>query len=120
MPCPLKILIIEDDMMVALNVAESVAAAGFEVVGVAAEAEDGLWLAEQRRPDIAIVDVKLRGEIDGLTVGRELATNYNVSVIFATACDDAVVRQGLEIARSILPKPYTSEDIIAELKLVAA
>lgn len=117
---PLKVLIIEDDMIVALNVAESVATAGFEVAGIAADAEDGLWLAEQRRPDIAIVDVKLRGEIDGLTVGRELVANYNVAVIFATACEDDVVRQGLEIARSILPKPYSSDDVVAELKLIAA
>lgn len=117
---PLKVLIIEDEAIVALNVAESVAAAGFEVAGIAADAEEGLRLAEQQHPDIAIVDVKLRGEIDGLTVGRELATNYNASVIFATACEDAVVRQGLEIARSILPKPYTVADVVAELRLIAA
>jgi len=61
-----KVLILEDDVLVAWSLREVLSLTGYEVTGIAATVNDALCLAENTRPDLAVVDVRLAGNRDGI------------------------------------------------------
>lgn len=79
-----KVLIVEDEMLVAADLEASLEELGFEPVGVAADRESALRLAANR-PDVALVDVNLLDGPTGPEIGRMLARDFDVAVVFVTA-----------------------------------
>ena len=61
-----KILVAEDDVLIALSLQQTLSRFGFEVVGIAAAVSDALCLAQNTRPDLAIFDIQLAGKRDGI------------------------------------------------------
>lgn len=108
-------LIIEDEAMIALALAMSVRQAGLDLIGIADNAETALALAEARSPHVALVDVKLNGPIDGMTVGRELARRFHTAIIFTTVYQDRVLKEGRDVAFGLLTKPFASDQVVQEL-----
>jgi len=88
----LRLIIVEDDALVVLGMALVLEELGCEVCGVAANAQDGIELAELHRPDLALVDVALAGGSCGLEATREISGRLGISVIVCSAhasADDA-------------------------------
>lgn len=79
-----KVLIVEDEFLVALNLKHTLSVLGFETVGIAPDLKTAYALAEQR-PDFALVDVNLRDGATGPEIGVQLAQKYGASVLFVTA-----------------------------------
>jgi two-component system, response regulator PdtaR len=111
-----RILICEDDRLIAMGWAAMLADEGYTVVGPAHSAEKALKMAYQHLPSLALVDIDLGGTIDGISVAAELAP-LNVPVIFITADYKKVAVEGRELAADILIKPVTHSTV---LHLVAA
>jgi len=86
------ILIIEDEAIIALDIARMVKNNGFDVAGVASEAGRALVIAETKRPSLALVDIKLKGDIDGIEVAKILKERFSIPVVFITAYSDESVR----------------------------
>ncbi|HET8729265.1 MAG TPA: response regulator [Alphaproteobacteria bacterium] len=107
-----KILIVEDDPLIAAHLETIIERGRRHGVGVAADAETALVLAERTLPAVAIVDVRLKGGIDGLTVGRELLERYGTSLVFVTAHLDQAVRHFPERGVFFVGKPFTDNDIL--------
>src|SRR5271165_1458094 len=80
----LSVLIVEDEPLVAAHQAALMADAGYNVLGSAPDAEAALEAADRDPPDIAIIDVTLVGNIDGITVGRELRRRHGTAIVFVT------------------------------------
>src|SRR5262249_49125863 len=76
-----KILIVEDELVIALDMADQLRDAGFEVVGYAASVDGAVSIAKFAKPDVAIVDIHLHGELDGIE-GAKLLRRAGVKVIF--------------------------------------
>ena len=113
----LRVLIVEDDPLIALDSEQCLVAAGFEVCGVASSQEDALRLAEILRPELAIVDISLSPG-DGRVVAKALCTTYDTAVLFATGqCDEVAGMRGTG-AMACLPKPYSSHLVPAALDAV--
>jgi len=110
-----RILIVEDEYLVALEMAAALGEAGFAVAGIAASAEEALRLARAVRPDLAIMDVTLAGPRDGASAARELFEQHGVRSIMATARHDAPTRAraGAEAPLGWLAKPFTSDALVA-------
>ena len=87
-----KVLIVEDDSLIALSMREILALVGFEVAGVAATVSDALILAENTRPDLAIFDVRLAGRRDGIEGAMLLRGIMEIPVLFLTAQGDEGTR----------------------------
>jgi len=81
-----KILIVEDELVIALDMADQLRDAGFEVVGYAASVDGAVSIAKFAKPDVAIVDIHLHGELDGIE-GAKLLRRAGVKVIFSSAWD---------------------------------
>jgi len=102
-----RVLIVEDDILIALDVEQSLLEAGFDVCGVASSEAEALELAERLRPDMAVVDITL-GPGDGRVVARTLSGAYATKVLFATGqCDEVEGLKGTG-AIACLPKPYAA------------
>ena len=83
-----RLLIVEDDFLVALELEHQLRAAGFDITGVAATAAEAIEWAGADRPDLAIMDIRLAGPSDGIEAAFELHMRYGIRSIFASAHAD--------------------------------
>lgn len=96
-------MLVEDENIVAMNIRFSLQALGYQVAGQAASAEDAVRKAIELRPDLILMDIKLRGTVDGISAAQEISTTLDVPFIFLTAFAD---EKTLERARQIGPYGY--------------
>jgi len=108
------ILIVEDDYLIAMQAESALLDAGFDVIGVAAAADEALALARGRKPAIAIVDIRVAGQRDGIDAAGDLFRELGVRSVFATAHDDQQTRARAEPFAPLgwLTKPYTMASLI--------
>lgn len=115
-----RILIVEDDALQAESLRASLTNAGFVVVGIADSCASALSIAGQTQADLALVDVKLTGSIDGITTGQQLSEEYGIPVVFLTAFLDDAVQQGRPFAKGFLNKPYSPDDVVFTIRRALA
>jgi PAS domain S-box-containing protein len=96
-----RVLIVEDESLVALDLAHSLTDIGFDVIGTVANGDDALRLAAENRPDMVLVDIRIQGEQDGIETANALRAHYQVPVVYLTAHAD---ERTLE--RAIRTEPY--------------
>lgn len=109
---PARILIVEDEALVAMELRFVLEDLGHEVVGTAADSATALTLARETDIDLALVDIHLSDGPTGVTIGRELAVDHKVAVLFMTA-NPGMVRNGVAGAIGVLSKP-TDERIVQD------
>jgi PAS domain S-box-containing protein len=114
-----KLLIVEDEPIVALDLQQEVEQLGCEVVGLAESADEALVAAELCRPDLALMDVRIVGSMDGIQTARLLRTAYQVPVIFLTSYSDesTIGRAEKEMPYGYLTKPFKSRELKATLRV---
>jgi len=111
---PARVLIVEDDFLIAMQTEVALTAAGFEIVGPATTAEEAVDLAREAQPWLAVMDIRLASSRDGIDAARELYEGFAIRCIFATAHDDAHTRGRAEPYAPLgwLPKPYTMASLV--------
>lgn len=114
---PKTILIVEDEIFVALEIEEIVQEAGFVVGAIAADREAALAAAEDC--DIALVDLNLRDGPTGPGIGMELAARHGLRVIYVTA-NPGQIGDASAAALGVISKPFRPQSIAAALRLAAA
>jgi len=112
---PPRLLIVEDDFLVALAAEAALRDAGFEITGVVGSAEEAIARATAQRPSLVIMDVRLSGRRDGIEAAIELFRDHGIPCIFATAHADAAARERAAPAkaRGWLQKPYVMPELVA-------
>jgi two-component system, response regulator PdtaR len=113
-----RILIVEDDFLVACDAEGALIGAGFEVVGVAGSADEALELARAQNPTLALVDVRLHGERDGIHAATDLLVNFGIRSIFATAHYDQSTLDRAKAAKPLgwLEKPYSMFALVSAVR----
>lgn len=109
-----KVLIVEDQALLAMELEHVLTESGHVVVGCAAEADVALALAEQDRPQVALVDVNLRDGLTGPQIARQLIERYDAAVIFVTANPEQIP-DGFSGAIGVVTKPFdcqTLKDVV--------
>ncbi len=86
----IKVLIVEDEIIVAKHIEDSLLSLGYTVTGIVSSGEDAIGHAAEFRPDIALMDIMLEGETDGIKAAEIIRKRYNTPVIFLTAYSKAV------------------------------
>ncbi|MEW6721177.1 MAG: response regulator [Thermodesulfobacteriota bacterium] len=111
-----KVLIVEDEAIHAMALADVIPLQGIGVAGVVDNGEEAVRAAERLGPDVVLMDVRIRGSIDGLGAAREIAGRLKIPVIFMTGLEDpetlAKAREVHPLA--ILAKPL-DVDLLVEL-----
>lgn len=108
-------MIVEDQMLVALDLEEAVSRSGLEVVAIAGDRDQAMSFADN--VEIAFVDLNLRDGNTGTAIGRDLASR-GVKVIFMTA-NPSYVRDGVEGTVGLLQKPVSDQDMAAAVRYAA-
>ena len=110
------VLIIEDDLVVGSELADVLAEQGMTVLGPIADGLEALKLARDAPPAVAIVDLNLAGEINGLTVARHLVEKFGVRIVFVSGQIGEVVREGMDLTRHFISKPFNDEAVISAVR----
>ena len=98
-----RILVVEDEILVREDIEDCLAGLGHEVVSVASTGAEALRTIPTARPDLVLMDIRLKGDMDGIEAARQIRTNFRLPVIFLTAhADDST----LERAKAADPLGY--------------
>ena len=114
-----RILIVEDEVLVAGSMERKLVKFGYEVAGTCSSAGEALEKMEEERPDIVIMDIKLDGETDGIETAAVIEKDYGVPVIFITAyADDGTI----ERAKTTKPygyivKPFSEQELKSNIEI---
>lgn len=115
-----KVLIVEDDMIISLVVENMVKELGHTVVGKAVSGEEAIEIALKEKPDILLMDIRLKGEMDGIDTVAKIKESINSKVIYLTGNSD---RLNFERAQDtnfvdLIIKPFTIGDLDKSLKRI--
>jgi DNA-binding NarL/FixJ family response regulator len=118
----INVLIVEDDFLVAADLEHEFNKQGFEVAGIAASAQQAVELARATKPTIAIMDVRLAGDKDGVDAAIELFREHKIRSFFATAHSDENTKTRAAAASPLgwIAKPYTAQSLIVLVKKALA
>ena len=110
---PLRILVVEDEAIVARDIRLQLAELGYEAVGQARHGEQALQLAERLQPDLVLMDVQLAGPMDGITAAELIRRRLGLPVVFLTAFtgDDTLDRAKLTDPFGYIVKPFTEREL---------
>lgn len=118
MPLKRRVLIVEDEILVALELEAVLEDLGHEPIGIAADSLAALRLAEEE-PDLALVDLNLRDGPTGAEIGARLARDHGVTVLFMTA-NPRMLGNGVAGTLGVLSKPYDEATVKAAVDYVIA
>ena len=116
---PLRILIVEDEFLIALELESLLQDAGHDVVGIAASSEEAVALSSELSPDLAFVDIHLADGLTGIDVARKLSDQHHVTVLFMTA-NAKRIPEDFAGARGVIAKPYTERGVKEALAYITA
>lgn len=116
-----RVLVVEDEAVVAVGIRSMVQSAGHEVVGVARSGEDAVAMLAETKPDLALIDMKLPG-MNGVETTRKLIENANLAVIMLTAYSDNEFIEGAASAGAFtyLMKPAEVDTLKANIEVAMA
>lgn len=107
--CAARILIVEDEALVAMAAADVLEACGYEIVGTAISHDEALACSVAAVPDLVLMDIRLKGTTDGIETARMLRTSYGCRIVLVTGQSDRTTRaraSALE-PEGYLTKPFT-------------
>jgi DNA-binding NarL/FixJ family response regulator len=112
-----RILIVEDEHLIALGLSRRVIALGYTVVGLAASGEEAIAQAAGLQPDVVLMDIGLRGVMDGIEAARHIRARAPIPVIYVSASTDAptVARAWQTAPAGYLVKPVPDHELHAIL-----
>ncbi|MDY3554943.1 response regulator [Gemmata sp. JC717] len=110
---PHRILIVEDERIPAADLELRLTALGYEVVGSVATGADALRLAGERAPDLVLMDIRLRGDLDGIDAADRVRAEHFVPVVFLTAHsdDETLTRARVAEPYGYLLKPFQEREL---------
>ena len=114
-----KILIVEDQVIVARDEQHILEALDYNVVGTSATGEDAITLAETLQPDLVLMDVMLKGEMDGIEAARHIRERFDIPVIFVTAYADQATLQRAKLIGPFgyILKPFEEHDLLTNIEM---
>ena len=112
----MKLLLVEDHLLVAQAMGLYLTEAGHEIVGIAVDAYEAVELAGNMLPDLALVDIQLANGTSGIDAAREMLAQHNVRSLFVTSQYDAA-RAAKDTAVGCLRKPHSGYDLIAAIQV---
>ena len=108
-----KVLIVEDDMIISMVLERMINKMGFEVVEKATTGEKAITLAQEHEPDIILMDIQLKDDIDGITAMQKIRKSSEVPVIYITGNSDQYYKERAQKTNYIdyLVKPIQMDDL---------
>lgn len=115
---PLKVLVVEDETILALQLKLSLQRFGFSISGIKAKGEEAILHAKEHSPDLILMDIHLQGNLQGTQAGALIWERYRIPIIFLTSyCDDKTLKEAMACEPyGYLIKPFREGELKATLQ----
>lgn len=108
-----RILIVEDEHIVAMGIKRMLKNMGYTLAGVASSGEDAINKAESTFPDLVLMDIMLKGEMNGIEAAKEIKVRFDIPVVYLTACSESKIVESAWKTGSFgyVVKPFDEKDL---------
>jgi len=115
----IKILIVEDEMIIGAKISMQLSNLGYEVTGILPRGEDAIVHVQESKPDLVLMDINLKGSMDGIETAAQLQQRVNVPIIYLTANADEPTFNRAKATRpyAFISKPYKQLDLQRAIEL---
>lgn len=115
-----RILIVEDDMIIAANISLQLSKLGYDVTGIESRGEDAINHAKENHPDIILMDINLKGKLDGIETAKSIQDFFDIPFIYLTAnSDEASFQKAKEThPYAFISKPFNKLNLERTIALV--
>jgi DNA-binding LytR/AlgR family response regulator len=112
-----KILIVEDEIIIAENISVQLQKAGYTVTDTVASGEETIASIQSDKPDVILMDIRIDGPMDGIETAHQITQTGSIPVIFLTDIDDhdTLVRAGKAMPAAYLVKPFNERQVLASI-----
>src|SRR5688572_18727464 len=109
----IKILVVEDESIVAKDIQNTLTKLGYEVPATASNAVSAFQKLEDIRPDLVFLDIKLKGDVDGIQIAEKIKNHYDIPVIFLTSFVDKITLDRAKVTEpyGYIVKPFNESDL---------
>jgi DNA-binding NarL/FixJ family response regulator len=113
-----KIVLVEDEWIIAAAIKSELQMSGYEVIGPATSAEQALRTIERSRPDLVLMDIRINGPVDGIETANQIPKSFQIPVIFMTAHGDKSSRDRARAAgaAAYLIKPVARTTLLSAIE----
>ena len=114
-----RLLIVEDEGIVALNIQNRLKGLGYSVVATVSSGEEAIQVAGETRPDLILMDIKLDGKVDGIEAAAEIHRLFHLPVVYLTAYtnDETLNRAKLTEPYGYILKPFEARDLCTTIEV---
>src|ERR1035437_9908621 len=98
---PITILVVEDEKIVAMDIAGSLKSVGYKVAGIVASGKEAIDLVDQNPPDLILMDIRIKGDIDGIQTAEIIQSQHDIPIVYLTAFADENT-----LSRARITTPY--------------
>ena len=114
-----RILIVEDETIVAMTIEDALQEMGYSVVGTVSTAEDAIKIAGDARPDLILMDIRIQGEKDGIAAAEEITAQYHIPIIYLTAhADEKTFKRAMKTQPyGYLIKPFRDRELHSTIEI---
>ena len=97
----IQILVVEDESIVARDIQKTLQNLGYDVPCVVSSGEAAIQKAEENRPDLVLMDIVLKGKMDGIEAAEQICSRFNIPIVYLTAYTDDKM-----LARAKITEPF--------------
>ncbi|MGA2105747.1 MAG: response regulator [Methanoregula sp.] len=114
-----RILIVEDETIVAMTIEDALQTMGYAVVGTVSTSEDAIKMAGTTRPDLILMDIRIQGEKDGIATAEEITAMYHIPIVYLTAhADETTFRRAMKTQPyGYLTKPFRDRELHSTIEI---
>jgi PAS domain S-box-containing protein len=118
-PAKLKILLVEDEAIVAMDVQERLRSLGYTVPAVASTGKAAIQKAAEAQPDLVLMDIKLKGGMDGIQAADEIRGRFDIPIVYLTALSDEATLQRAKATGPFgyLRKPFDEGELRTAIEI---
>jgi len=114
-----KILVVEEDMVIGANISLQLTKLGYETSGIVPGGEEALLQVKQNQPDIILMDIQLKGLLDGIETAKEMQKEYNIPIVYLTSNTNNMLINKAKATKPVtfIAKPFKKIDLKNAIEL---
>jgi PAS domain S-box-containing protein len=114
-----RILIVEDQKIVAEDIKEVLTKLRYKVIGIVSSGEEAIKKAEETQPDLILMDIKLKGEMDGIEAAKNIRAHLDISIVYLTAYSDEKTLERAKITEPFgyIIKPFEDRELHSTIEM---